>query len=178
MRIKDKYIFKTLISILIFLILAILCKADYRYHNTIKYYLYINSFNFNSIYNFYNKYLGGTQFYRNNDNLVSVYNEELKYSSLSLYKKGIKLKVDNKYLTPSLKDGIIIFIGNKDEYKNVIILQTNNNINIWYSNICNSPLKIYDKIEKGEYIGESCQDYIYIAYEKNGQFLNYKEYFF
>ena len=177
MKTKDKYIFKTLISLSIFLILAILCKTDYRYHNIIKYYLYIDSFNFDSVYNFYNKYLGGTQLYTNNDNSITVYNEQLKYSSFTPYKKGIKINVDNKYLMPSLKEGIIIFIGNKDEYRNVIILQTNNNINIWYSNICNSSLRLYDKIEKGDYIGESCQNYIYIAYEKNGQFLNYKKYF-
>ena len=179
MKTKKSHLTKNLLSIILFLILAILSKSNNEYKNTIKYYLYIDSFNFNSIYNFYNKYLGGISFYNTYEkSIIPVTDEKIKYKSIKDYKKGIKLNVDKNYLVPSLKNGIVIYIGNKEEYNNVIILQTEDKINIWYSNICNTSLKLYDKISKGQYLGESCEDYIYLAYEKKGKFLNYKRYFY
>ena len=80
MKKKDLFILKLLISIIIFLILGILCKVDDKYKNKINYYLFENSFNFNSVYNFYNKYLGGTSFYEKRNTLHPVFYEELKYA--------------------------------------------------------------------------------------------------
>ena len=86
-------------------------------------------------------------------------------------------EVSNNYLIPNLKEGIIIYIGKKDLYNNTIIIKTNNNINIWYGNICNYPNKLYDRIDKGIYIGEACNNYFYLVYEKDGLFLDPNKYF-
>ncbi|MBR3162217.1 MAG: peptidoglycan DD-metalloendopeptidase family protein [Bacilli bacterium] len=178
MKKKDLFILKLLISIIIFLILGILCKVDDKYKNKINYYLFENSFNFNSVYNFYNKYLGGTSFYEKRNTLHPVFYEELKYNKIEKYKQGIKLEVTKNYLIPAIKKGTVINIKNHKYYNNTIIINTDNNINIWYGNICNPFVKIYDHLDKGKYIGQSCQNYIYIIYEKNGKYLDYKKYFF
>ena len=177
MKRKDIFVFKILISIIIFLILGIMCKVDNKYQTKIHYYLYENSFNFNSIYNFYNKYLGGTTFYEKKGQFSPVFEEKLKYNRISKYKQGIKLEVDKNYLIPTIEKGIVINIKKHKDYKNTIIIKTDNNTNIWYGNICNYSIKLYDYLEKGDYIGQSCQNYIYIVFEKNGKYLNYKKHF-
>ena len=177
MKTIQKKLFKILLSTTIFLILAILCKENKKYHDKIHYHLYEESFNFNSIYNFYNKYLGGIDFYINKENITPVLYERITYNKLEEYKDGIKLQTSNKYLVPNLKEGIITKIETKKDYNQTIVVKTKNNINIWYGNICNPTLKIYDSIKKGEYLGESCSNYIYIVYEKEGKYLNYKDYF-
>ena len=53
----------------------------------------------------------------------------------------------------------------------------NNNINIWYGNIANSSLKLYDKVDKGEYIGEVNGDILYISYTKGNKTINAIEIF-
>lgn len=176
MKNKDFIIFKLFLSIIFFLILGILSKMNDNYRTLIHYHLYEESFNFNSIYSFYNKYLGSFSIFDINNNVNKVFNENLKYKLYRRYEDGIKLDVDDKYLVPSLSEGTVIYMGRKDYYGNVIIIN-NKNINIWYGNICNTSIKLYDYIEKGTYIGESCHNYIYIVYEKDGEFLDYKKFF-
>lgn len=173
----DFFLFKLFISIIFFLVLGIICKTNKYYHDKIHYYLYEQSFNFNSVYSFYNRYLGSFSMFDINNNTSQVFTEEFKYNSLEEYKDGIKLFVDYKHLILSLSTGTIIYMGNKNGYNNLIIVNTDNNINIWYGNICNTSLKLFDFVNKDTYLGESCKDFIYIAYEKNGKFLNYSKYF-
>ena len=173
----DKFFLKLLTITILFLVLAIICKSNNDIQKKIHYYLYEDSFNFNSVYTIYNKYLGGVSFYNNNQKTISVFNDTLKYSALNKYKDGIKLTVSNHYLVPNLNEGIVTKITSTKKYGNTIIIKTNNNINIWYGNICNTTVKIYDRIKKSDHIGESCQDYIYIVYEKKRKYLNYKKYF-
>ena len=178
MKKLTKFITKISLCTILFLILAILSKTNIEYHDKIHYYLYEYSFNFNSIYNFYNKYLGGLSFFEKNQKKTNqVFSEEIKYKSFKKYQNGLKLEVSNNYLIPNLKEGIIIYIGKKDLYNNTIIIKTNNNINIWYGNICNYPNKLYDRIDKGIYIGEACNNYFYLVYEKDGLFLDPNKYF-
>ena len=37
-------------------------------------------------------------------------------------------------------------------------------------------LKLYDYVEKGSILGESSTDTIYLYYQKDGKFVDYKEY--
>ena len=45
-----------------------------------------------------------------------------------------------------------------------------------YSNIKNNKYKLYDYIEKGELLGEVNGDNLYISFQKNGEYLDYKNY--
>ena len=46
-----------------------------------------------------------------------VFSEKLEYSDKSKYLNGVKLKVSKNYLVPNIENGIVVFIGNKDNYK-------------------------------------------------------------
>ena len=177
---KKIYIFliKTQLCLIIFLILAILSKHNSIYKEKIAYELYENHLSFSKIRTFYNHYLGGIfpldDIKTKKEKLV--FDEKINYKSIAPFQKGAILEVQNNYPVPSQDSGVIIYIGKKEEYGNVIIIEGQNNIDTWYGNICNSTLKIYDYIEKGSYIGETCDEKLYLVYSKDNNFLNYQDY--
>lgn len=104
-----------------------------------------------------------------------VFNNKIKYDKLEDYKDGAKVFVSDNYLIPNINDGIVVYIGPKDKYENVIIVEDDQKIDTWYGNVCNSSLKLYDNITSNDYIGESCSNYIYLVYSKNNTFLDYNQ---
>lgn len=173
-----KFFIKTFICIIIFLSLAIACKKNKEYQEKIYNYLYQSTIDFSQFKKIYNKYLGGvlTINQEKNKDTSYVFNENIKYTNITNYESGAKLFVSNNYLVPNLKKGIVTYIGEKEKYASVIIIQDEDGIDTWYGNICNTSLKVYDNIEKSDYIGESCSNYIYLVFFKNNQFLDYKNY--
>ena len=55
-------------------------------------------------------------------------------------------------------------------------MQGVNGVDIWYGNITNTNLKLYDYVEKGTMLGEVNKDTIYLVFQKEGKYLNYKDY--
>jgi len=173
-----KSIIKSLICIIIFLILGILTKKDIQYKEIINNKLYEESILFSKFENLYNKYLGGIFPIENitSNSTAPVFSETLTYKNIYDYKEGAKLEVDENYLIPSMEDGIITYIGEKENYGKVIILETEDNINIWYGNVCNYTIKLYDHLSKGDIIGETCTNELYLVYKKEGKVLDYNKY--
>lgn len=171
-----KTIIKSLICIIFFLIIGIISKKNYQYKEIINNKLYKETISFSKFEQIYNKYLGGIFPLEIKNEILPVFNETLNYKEIISYKEGAKLKVENNYLIPNTESGIITFIGKKEDYGTVIILQTKDNINIWYGNICNYNVKLYDHLNKGEIIGETCNDELYLIYKKNKEVLDYKKY--
>jgi len=171
-----KKINKILILIKIFLIIGIISKINVNYREKIHYYLYEDNFAYSEFRNIYNKYLGD-YFPLNHidNNTKEVFSEKIKYSEINKYLDGYKLKVEKNYLVPAISSGIITYIGEKENYGNVIIIMGEDGVNIWYGNIQNSTYKLYDSIEKGTYLGE-VNEYLYLVFLKEKQYLNYEEY--
>lgn len=170
-------IFRILICAILFLVLAIICKTNKDYKNIIYKNIYDNNISFTSIKNFYTKYLGGVSIL---DNLVPktqpVFNEKLVYKESSKYHDGVNLKVDTNYLVPVLESGIVLFIGEKENYGNVIIIEGVDGVDIWYGNMKTTSVKLYDYVESGDLLGETLNDNLYLVYSKDGKFLNYEDY--
>ena len=79
-------------------------------------------------------------------------------------------------MVPALESGIVVYIGNKQDYGQTIIVEQTNGIDTFYSNISTTDIKLYDYIEKGDYIGQTLSDKLYLIFQKNGVVLNYKDY--
>ncbi len=105
-----------------------------------------------------------------------VFNEKLTYYKSEEYQDGVKLIVDKNYLVPSLESGMVVFIGDKDNYPNTIIVEQVNGINVWYSNIENINVDLYDYIDKGTLLGSTINDELYLVYKKDGKVLDYNDY--
>ena len=105
-----------------------------------------------------------------------VFSEKLTYINKENYKEGVKLTVDNNYLVPILESGIVVYIGDKDNYGYTIIIQQVNGIDLWYVGLKKNDLKLYDYVEKGKLLGETENNLLYLYYQKDGKFVSYKEY--
>lgn len=175
---KMKKIFsRFLILVIFFLVNLIFIKGNSRYREFVYSKIYGSNLSFAKIKEFYNKYLGGVEAL---DGIVSdtkqVFNENLSFKSKMDYKDGVKLLLEDNYLVPVLEEGLVIFSGEKDGYGNVIIIGGANDVNIWYGNMANSQVKLYDYVEKGSLLGEVNDNTLYIVYEKDGEFLDYNEF--
>ena len=168
------FISKTLITIIITLILLIIMKSSNSFKTNFYKYVYDTNFSFTKISNLYNKYFGSILEIPTIKE-QTVFNEKLNYKSKEKYFDGVKLYIDKNYLVNSLESGIVVFIGNKENYGNVVIIEQVNGIDVWYGNINNVSVKMYDYVSIGTYIGEA-NDYFYLVYKKDGKYLNYEDY--
>lgn len=170
------FLSKIMITIIIFLSAMILVRENKGFKNLIVENVYEKSFKFTKIKNFYQKYFGNIL---SIDKLVkeeqSVFNEKLTYNKKNAYKDGVVLSVSKNYMVPVLESGIVIFMGEKEGYGNTVIIEQVNGVDVFYGNISANNIKMYDYIEKGQLLGEA-DGKLYLVFQKNGEYLNYKEY--
>ena len=107
---------------------------------------------------------------------LTVFNEKLTYENETKYYDGVKLEVDNNYLVPIIKEGMVTYIGEKENYGNVIIIEGVDGISIWYGNMEKTTVKLYDYVDAGLYLGTTKDNYLFLVYQKDGQFLDYQTY--
>lgn len=178
MKVVYRFLMKLFLCIILFLVLGILCKMDVQYKEYINNKLYQESISFSSFRNFYNQYLGGVFPIENFSKMRTnyVFNEKLNYQQIKDYEEGAMLSVSKNYLVPNMEEGIVVYVGEKEKYGNVIIVENRDGIDIWYGNLCNSLVKLYDTVEAGAYLGEACEDVIYLVYTKGNNYLDYQEY--
>lgn len=180
MKVKRIYIFicKILMCGVIFLSLAILAKSSVSYRTKINAVIYNNNLSFGTFRNLYNKYLGGV-FPISSLNVKEtsyVFDDRITYNKVEDYEEGAKLEVGSNYAVPNLQKGIVVYVGKKDKYNEVVIVEGEDGIDIWYGNLCNMSVKLYDSVEQGTYLGEGCGEFIYLVYTKDNEFLDYKDY--
>lgn len=171
------FISRVLVTIAIFLFGMILVKSDDAFKNKILNNVYNKQFKFVQLGEIYQKYFG---------NILSidkvlvdekpVFQEKLSYLKSSKYKDGVKLTVDENYMVPILESGIVIFLGEKEGYGNTVVVEQVDGIDVYYSNVSVSNIKLYDYVEKGELLGEVQDKKLYLLFQKDGKFLDYKEY--
>lgn len=166
---------RVLIVLVIFFSLAIACKYNSNFKDTITKYVFTDGISFTKIKKAYNKYLGGILPIKKEINTQKVFNEKISYDNLSVYHDGVNLTVSESYLVPSLTEGMVVFVGNKENYNNTVIIEDLNGVYIWYGNINTTSLKLYDYVEKGTYIGE-VNNNLYMVFSKDNKYLNYEEY--
>lgn len=166
---------KTMITVIITLICLIGCKKSTNFKSKFYEKIYEENFSFAKINNLYQKYFGSLLPFENklNNSTEPVFSETFTYLSKEKYLDGEKFTVDNNYLMPVLESGMVVFIGEKEEYGNTIIIQQVDGVDTWYSNI-NSNIKLYDYIEKGDVLGEVNSNYLYLVMKKDGKYLTYE----
>lgn len=170
-------ILRAMLVIVIFLIMAIMSKTSYAYKDLIVTNIYERNLSFTKIKKFYDKYLGGINpLDKVIEKEMTVFNEELSYDNISKYHDGAKLEVSKNYLVPVIEEGMVIYIGEKENYGNVVIVEDMNGISIWYGNMDTTTAKLYDYVNKNTYLGTTKDNTLYLVYQKDGQFLNYEEY--
>ncbi len=140
-------------------------------------YVLEDSLEFTKINNLYHDLFGEVNFLKNKEEPETpVFSENLNFTSIEKYNNSFKLAVKKDEAIKVLTSGIIVFMGTKDTLGETIIVQGNDGVDIWYSNIANTDLSVYDYVTKDTIIGSSLGDYIYLTFLKDGEYLSYDEY--
>lgn len=168
---------KFLLVIILTLITLIAIKKDIKFKELFYKYVYEDSINFAKINEYYEKIFGSYIPFEDTTNKVTpVFNEKLTYISSNKYLDGVKLTVENNYLVPVLQSGLVVYMGEKEGYGNTVIVQGIDGIDIWYGNVTNISISLYDYIDKKSLLGTTKNDVLYLVYKKDGEILNYEEY--
>lgn len=177
---KNNFFIKFINKILICFILIILClifmKTNLSFNNFINNKVLKDNISFAYLNNLYNKYFGNLLPSYETEETIDVFNETLEYNNYNIYKNGYKLEVNENYLVPIIESGIVVFIGNIDDYGNVIIIEGIDGVDIWYGNIKNSSVSLYDYVSKGDFLGEVQDNYLYLVFEKDQEYLKFEDY--
>lgn len=169
---------RILLSLIFVMLILIINKLNPKFYSYVKKYTFDKSLNFIKFNNLSKKIIGKKVFYTDkiNENQMGV-NKALDFKNNSTkYFDGEKFKVSKNLPIGAISSGVIIYIGNKENFNNTIIIQGNDNYNIWYGNIENINYSLYEYVEKGSLIGSSISDEVYLLIEKDGKLYTYDEY--
>lgn len=179
---KNNFLYKCGIKVLIVILLTISTMIVLKKYPNLKdkFYeeVYENNISFASI-NYLYKNVFGTPIPFSDyfeSKTKPVFNEKMKFYKSDDYKDGVKLVVDKNYLVPSLESGMVVFIGDKDNYPNTVIIEQVNGIDVWYSNIENINVNLYDYVDKGAMLGSTINNELYLVFKKDGEVLDYHAY--
>ena len=139
-------------------------------------YVLEDSLEFTKINELYQRIFGDVDITKKDNPDSEVVFGDVTYTNIEPFKNGVKLTVDMNEAISVIASGIVVFIGEKEDLGNTIIIQGNDGVDIWYSNITENDIKVYDYVEVGNILGSSNSENIYITINKDGEFINYEEY--
>ncbi|MBQ3475378.1 MAG: M23 family metallopeptidase [Bacilli bacterium] len=175
-KIVKSSILKTTIIIVLVIFGSLITRKSLRIKNLIFNNVYNKYMSFAAIKKIYNKYLGDVIPFQDVIKTETVYSDKIRYNDISTFNNGVKLSLDNNYAIPILKDGIVIFIGNKDELNRTVIIQDENGVDTYYGNLSKVNVKLYDYVKKNDLLGEADNNTLYLLFQKGEEYLDYKEF--
>ena len=153
------FISKFLLAIIFFLSSIIFTNINDKNLLLYKEYVLTESLPFTKIKGWYEELFG--EVLPKDDNNKMVIKGHLVYKNIENYKDGEVLTLTTNTLINSLQSGIVVYCGEKDDYKNTVIIQGIDGVDIWYGNLTNVSVKLYDYVEKDKLIGETNSDLLY-----------------
>ena len=138
--------------------------------------IYNHNISFAKIKSLYNEHVGSVIPFQDIIKDKEVFNESLKYNEVSSYDEGVKLTLDDNYSIPIISDGIVIFIGNKENLNKTVIIEDEKGVDHIYGNLDNINVKLYDYVSKNDLLGTASNNTLYLLFSKDGKYLDYKEY--
>ena len=163
-----KEIKKLLYTIIVFLLGMISVKQHPYLKDKIDNSVYKESPNYMKVKRVYEKYFDNS---KDNKKTEQVFSEKITYQKQEKYKDGVNLTVQKNYQVPNIESGIIIYMED-----NKLLISQIDGITVEYSNIRINDYKLYDYIEKGKLLGETIDNTLYLSFEQDGEYLDYKKY--
>lgn len=170
----NKIITKFMLAIIFFLISIIFTNMSDKNLLLYKEYVLTESLPFTKIKNWYEELFG--EVLPKSDNSQTVFGGKLVYKEIVDYYDGERLTVSSKSLVNSLASGVVVFSGEKENFGNTVIIQGIDGVDIWYGNLENVSVNLYDYIEEGTVIGETKDEYLYLVIKKDNEYIKYEDY--
>ena len=139
---------KFLIAVIFFLVSVIFTNSSDKNLLLYKEHVLTESIPFTKVKGWYEDLFG--EVLPKNDNNQMVMNGHLVYKSIENYKDGEMLSLSSNTLINNLTSGVVVFAGEKDDYGETIIIQGVDGVDIWYGNLTNISVKLYDYVEKNK----------------------------
>ena len=83
--------------------------------------------------------------------------------------------VEDTYPVPIIQTGLVVFVGEKEGYGNVVIVEQLDGIDCWYGNLSTTNVKLYDYVEAGSLLGVVDKE-LYLVYKEEGNIVSYEKY--
>ena len=127
-----------------------------------------NNISFSELRSYYDKYFKGDKV-SNEDNNDMLVNNVMEYEYIDGRYKYLKEDVS------LIQSGIVVYVGEKDNLGNTVIVQGIDGIDVWYSNVTDVRVSLYDYVSKGDNIALS-KEYYLVSLMKDGTLISYDEY--
>ena len=173
-KILSNYLTKFMLAIIFFLASIIFTNVSDKNLLLYKEYVLTESLPFMKVKEWYEELFGSIL--PKSDNTQTVMSGKLVYKEITDYQDGERLMVNSKSLVNSLTSGVVVFSGEKEGYGNTIIIQGVDGADIWYGNLENVSINLYDYIESGTVIGNVVDEYLYLVIKKDNEYIKYEDY--
>lgn len=172
-----KLLISLMITTIIFLVTLIVFKSNSSLKNWFNYNVLESTFSFAWLNEKYKNAFGASiPFKELMPEVEPVFNEKLSYTAKSKYLDGVKLTVSNNYLIPNIEKGLVIFVGEKENYGLCVIIQQIDAVEAMYCNVSNIAVKLYDYIDAGMLIGEVDDNQLILSFKDNNGVVDYEKY--
>ena len=168
----SKIFSKILLSIIFILISCIYIHLDQNNLESYKKLIFMDNITFTKINEVYHRFFGSLfpSIVNNEESLLA--NNEVNLNEVTPYNDGYKINPISV-----ITSGIIVYLDDKEGYGKTAIIQGIDGYDIWYGNITDPNVKLYDYVEKGSILGNSNDEYYYNVFYHDGNKVNYEDYF-
>lgn len=172
----SKLFSKLLVLVVLVLGFLIILKANPNFRENLYKKVFQNNFSFAKINSIYEKYFGSALPLTGGAKTALVSSNKLEYTNQNSYKDGVSLTVSDSYAIPTIKSGIVVFAGEKDGYGKTVVVQQADDVEVWYGNLKDIKVSMYDYLKDGAIVGEANGGKMYLVFTKDGKNLDYKKY--
>lgn len=173
----SRFFSRFLVLIIITLSCLIVLKSNSSLRGKIYRIVFESNIKFPKINELYEKYFGSSlPLTGDKSNLSMVSSEKINYTKKEKYKDGVKLTVSDGQAISLLKSGIVVFSGEKEGYGNTVIIEDADDVEVWYCNLKDIKVDMYDYLKKGDIVGETNGDNLVLVFTKEGEVLDYNKF--
>ena len=173
----SKIFSKILLSVIFILISCIYIHLDKDNLDKFKKYFFEDNLTFAKINEGYHKlFCSLFPSVTNNEDTVLASNN-VSLNEVEAYNDGYKIITTKNSPISVITSGIIVFLDEKEGYGRTAIIQGIDGYDIWYGNITDPSVKLYDYVEKGTILANSNDDFYYNVFYKDGNKVSYEDYY-
>ena len=165
---------RTLLSIILVLISAIYININdanlIAFHN----HFFKETLAFSKLNELYTKYFGSL-LPDTKAKTTPVFENKEPFTQIEKIENSYKIALTGNTLQ-FLESGVVVFLGEKENLGKTLIVQGIDGIDIWYSNLSNCNVTMYDYVEKGAIVGEFSNNQAMLSFIENGEYISYENY--
>lgn len=165
---------KLLLSIIMLFGILIFTNQNEDNKTLIQEHLLTNSMSFTTFNTVYETYFGSLAPSITTDEFV--FSSELTYTNIKSMDSYEIITLSDSSIISALCGGIVVFAGDKDDLGYTVIVQGYDGYDIWYSNLENVSINLYDYIETEEILGEAIDKSLYLTIKNGTQIVDYETY--